>query len=52
MKRVANELYQKLNLIKTDNTKLDFKFLANQDHGDALHLGAYHAFETIFNTSE
>jgi len=52
MKRVANELYQKLKLIKTDNTKLDFKFLADQDHGDALHLGAYHAFETIFNTSE
>lgn len=48
MKRVANELHQKLSLIKTDNTKLDFKFLADQDHGDALHLGAYFAFETIF----
>jgi predicted alpha/beta superfamily hydrolase len=50
MKRVANELYQKLMLIKTDNTKLDFKFLSDQDHGDALHLGAYLAFEVIFNS--
>ncbi len=52
MKRVANELHQKLKLIKTDNTKLDFKFLPDQDHGDAFHLGAYFAFEVIFNTSE
>ena len=48
MKRVANELHQKLKLNKKDNTKLDFKFLADQDHGDALHLGAYFAFEAIF----
>ena len=50
MKRVANELYQKLKLNQADNTKLNFKFLKEQDHGDALHLGAYHAFETIFET--
>ena len=52
MERVANELYQKLNNQKTNNTQLYFKFLEAQDHGDALHLAAYHAFEAIFSNKK
>jgi predicted alpha/beta superfamily hydrolase len=48
MKRVANELYKKLALLKPDNSRLYFKFFPDQDHGDALHLAVYNAFETIF----
>jgi len=48
MKRVANELYTKLNVENKKNYTLHFKFLKAQDHGDALHLAAYGAFEAIF----
>lgn len=49
MKRVAEELYDKLKKEKKRNTKLYYKFLKEQDHGDALHLAAYDAFEKLFS---
>ena len=48
MKRVANELYTKLNVENKKKYTLHFQFLEAQDHGDALHLAAYGAFEAIF----
>lgn len=48
MERVATELYEKLQKEKGKKTTLGFKFLPEQDHGDALHLAVYHAFETLF----
>lgn len=49
MERVAKELHQKLSSTFSSNTQLFFKFLEQQDHGDALHLGVYDAFEKIFS---
>jgi len=34
---------------KKDNTALYFQFLKDQNHGDALHLAVYHAFEKLFS---
>ena len=48
MERTAKELYEKLQNGKKENSKLFFKFLEDQDHGDALHLATYDAFEKIF----
>jgi len=50
MKRVADELYLKLKKLKNKNTQLYFKFLDDQNHGDALHLAVYDAFEKLFKT--
>ncbi len=48
MERIARELYNKLNILKKDNTNLYFEFFEEQNHGDALHLAVYSAFEKIF----
>lgn len=52
MERVAKELFDKLNLDKTDNTALYYDFFEKQNHGDALHLAVYSAFEKIFKVEE
>lgn len=52
MERTAKELYKKLNLFYNNNTNLFFNFFEKQNHGDALHLAVYDAFETIFKTKE
>ena len=52
MKRVAKELYKKLEKNKKSNTQVYFHFLKEQDHGDALHLAVYNAFEKIFATKQ
>lgn len=52
MERVANELFQKLDLAKLSNVKLDFGFFEKQNHGDTLHLAVYEAFEKLFKTVE
>jgi predicted alpha/beta superfamily hydrolase len=52
MERTANALYNKLNLLKKENTNLYFQFFENQNHGDALHLAVYNAFEKIFIEQE
>jgi len=48
MERTAKALYDKLNLQKKTNTSLYFQFFEKQNHGDALHLAVYDAFEKIF----
>ena len=48
MERTANVLYEKLNIKKKENTKLFYQFFEKQNHGDALHLAVYDAFEKIF----
>ncbi len=48
MERVAKELYEKLTILKKENTKLYFEFFEKQNHGDALHLSVYSAFEKMF----
>jgi predicted alpha/beta superfamily hydrolase len=47
MKKDAKALYKKLK--KSDNPMklLEHKFLKEQNHGDALHLGIYNAFEAM-----
>ncbi len=48
MERTAKELYEKLIKEKKKNAALFFKFFKNQNHGDALHLSVYDAFEELF----
>lgn len=52
MERTAQELFDKLNLQKKKNTKLYFDFFEKQNHGDALHLAVYDAFEKLFKKIE
>jgi predicted alpha/beta superfamily hydrolase len=52
MERVAKELHTKLKNMELPNTKLFYKFLDGQDHGDALHLGVYDAFEKMFRKKQ
>ncbi|MGB4837932.1 MAG: alpha/beta hydrolase-fold protein [Saprospiraceae bacterium] len=52
MERTAKELYDKLMLVKNENTNLYFDFLENKTHGDALHVAVYNAFEKIFKIVE
>lgn len=52
MERTAKELYDKLKLLKKENTNLYFEFFENQNHGDALHLAVYNAFEKIFKEED
>ncbi len=52
MERTAKELYEKLNIEKTKNTILFYEFFEKQNHGDALHLAVYDAFEKIFKTKK
>lgn len=52
MERTAKELYDKLNKEKKNNTELFYQFFEKQNHGDALHLAVYNAFEKIFKTEK
>lgn len=52
MERDAKSLYQNLDANKKENTKVYFQFLEAQDHGDALHLAVYGAFEVLFGKEE
>lgn len=51
MERVARELYNKLDSQRAKSLDLYFDFLEDKDHGDALHLAVYHAFEKLFKQS-
>ena len=48
MERTAKALYEKINGRKKNNTSVYFSFFEKQNHGDALHLAVYDAFEKIF----
>ncbi|MFC0605559.1 alpha/beta hydrolase [Winogradskyella pulchriflava] len=50
MERDAKSLYTTLKANTKDNTKVYFQFLEEQDHGDALHLAVYSAFEVLFES--
>ncbi len=52
MERTAKEFYEKLNIEKKGNTELFYKFFEKQNHGDALHLAVYDAFEKMFKTKK
>jgi hypothetical protein len=48
MERVAHSLFFKLSLEKKNEAKLFFNYFEQQNHGDALHLAVYDAFEKMF----
>ena len=48
MERVAKALYEKLKSGKNGFSELHFDFLEDKDHGDALHIATYNAFEKLF----
>lgn len=50
MERTAKELFDLLKKNRKQHTSLFFDFLDDKTHGDALHLGVYHAFEKIFKS--
>ncbi|BDS15271.1 alpha/beta hydrolase [Aureispira anguillae] len=52
MERTAKELYDKLHLEKKKDTQLFFEFFEKQNHGDALHLAVYSAFEKLFQSNQ
>jgi len=47
MKKVAKNLYKKLKKSDNPTTHLEHKYMKDKDHGDALHLGVYNAFEAM-----
>ena len=52
MERTAKDLFEKLKLTEAENTQLYFEFFEKQNHGDALHLSVYSAFENLFKVIE
>jgi predicted alpha/beta superfamily hydrolase len=52
MEQAAQALYDKLNLLKKENTNLHFEYFEKHDHGDVLHSAVYSAFETLFRKKE
>jgi hypothetical protein len=52
MERTAKALFDKLKLLKNDNTHLYFEFLEDKTHGDALHEAVYNAFEKLFQSTK
>lgn len=48
MERTARKLYNKLKTQNKEKAPLYYDFFAEQDHGDALHLAVYQAFEKLF----
>ncbi len=52
MERLARALFDKLLLEKKDLLKIHYGFFEKQNHGDALHLAVYDAFEKIFKKEE
>ena len=52
MKRVAKELFEKLQQEASLSDGLSYKYFPELDHGDTLHLAVYDAFETIFAATD
>ncbi|HBO28888.1 MAG TPA: esterase, partial [Leeuwenhoekiella sp.] len=52
MERTAKALYSKLNQQQDEKTRIFYEFLEDKDHGDALHIAVYHAFEKIFGSQK
>ena len=52
MERLAQSLFYKLTLEKKDEIQLFYGYFKGQNHGDALHLAVYDAFEKLFKKKE
>lgn len=52
MTRLAQSLFNKLSIEKNKEAKLYYNYFSKQNHGDALHLAVYDAFEKIFAQSK
>lgn len=52
MERVAKELHGKLETGKGEEDRVFFSYFEAQNHGDALHLAVYDAFEKLFAKEE
>ena len=52
MERTAKALYDKLQAQKGSDSQVFYDFLEDKDHGDALHLAVYHAFEMFASQEE
>lgn len=50
MERTAKELFDKLKQDLNANNEVYYEFLEDKNHGDALHIAAYHAFEKMFKS--
>lgn len=48
MIRLAQSLFNKLSIEKSNEAKLHYNFFEKQNHSDALHLAVYDAFEKMF----
>lgn len=48
MTRVAQSLFNKLSIEKSKEARLYYNYFEKQNHGDALHLAVYDAFEKLF----
>ena len=48
MERVAQQLFEKIKSASPGNEVLFYQFFEKQNHGDALHLAVYDAFEKLF----
>ena len=48
MKKVAKKLYRHVKTRLTKNSFVDFEYFRELDHGDALHLAVYEAFNSIY----
>ncbi|MTB53534.1 alpha/beta hydrolase [Lewinella sp. W8] len=48
MERLAQSLFLKLSLERGEEARLFFRYFEEQNHGDALHLAVYDAFEKLF----
>jgi len=51
MERTARELYDQLKGSGDQNTRVNFEFLEDKTHGDALHMSVYNAFGWLFGAS-
>jgi predicted alpha/beta superfamily hydrolase len=47
MEREAKELYDKIKLLSAENTRVYYEFFGDKNHGDALHIAVYDAFEKM-----
>ena len=52
MERVAKQLFEKLEPLKRDRSRLYYGFFEQLDHGDTLHLAAYDSFEKLFESKK
>ncbi|WP_417236955.1 alpha/beta hydrolase [Bizionia paragorgiae] len=52
MENQSRELYNKIKSLKERDLAVYFEFFEKQNHGDALHLAVYSAFEKIFGEAK